>query len=79
MYDAARELENMSYGMLGTSTLDVSWWGPQRTQQKSLLRQSIMGIARAASALRALPQHGPAVGRPAEPVVQGRSLEAVNA
>ncbi|CAL1141602.1 unnamed protein product [Cladocopium goreaui] len=77
MPSAAEQLENVSYGILDPCTIDVSWWGSQVLQVSPCLKHSRWLKCSRIHLLRALPHLGPAVGRPADPVVQGQSLEAV--
>ena len=77
MPSAADQLENVSYGILDPCTIDVSWWGSQVLQVSPCLKHNWWLKCSRIHLLRALPHLGPAVGRPADPVVQGQSLEAV--
>lgn len=83
MHAAAQQLEDLSYGFVDQTFLDVSWWGLQKICQKlvnpvcfKFFGQHLI-LKASGFPLRALPQLGGAVGRSAWPVVQGRDLEAV--
>ena len=71
MHSAAQRLEDLSFGIRSPTLLDVSWWGPKKSNPS-------LAIFPWLSPLRSLPYHGSAVGRSAWPAAEGRCLDAVS-